>query len=110
RTHGKRYGRDGCRVPIPWEASAPAFGFNQSGDSWLPQPAEWAMFARDVEQADPASTLNLYTRLLQLRRERSLGTGSIVWEDLGETAVAFRRGDLHVAVNIGGEPLELGDD
>ncbi|MCS3843358.1 glycoside hydrolase family 13 protein [Microbacterium sp. AK031] len=110
RTNGERYGRDGCRVPIPWEASAPAFGFNDSSDSWLPQPAEWATFARDVEEADATSTLNLYKQLLRLRRERALGTGSLVWEDLGETAVAFRRGDLRVAVNIGTEPLELGDD
>jgi alpha-glucosidase len=45
-----------------------------------------------------------------LRRARALGVGSLVWEDLGSSAVAFHRGDLHVAVNIGAEPLELGDD
>ncbi|GAA1536857.1 alpha-glucosidase [Microbacterium ginsengiterrae] len=109
RTEGERYGRDGCRVPIPWEAQAPAFGFNDTGDSWLPQPAEWASFARDVEQADADSTLNLYKTLLQERRERELGVGSLVWEDLGDAAVAFRRGDLHVVANMGDEPLELGD-
>ncbi|WP_144794410.1 glycoside hydrolase family 13 protein [Microbacterium paludicola] len=109
RTEGERYGRDGCRVPIPWEAQAPAFGFNDTGDSWLPQPAEWASFARDVEQADADSTLNLYKTLLQERRERELGVGSLVWEDLGAAGVAFRRGDLHVVANMGDEPLELGD-
>ncbi|MGO1803306.1 MAG: alpha-amylase family glycosyl hydrolase, partial [Microbacteriaceae bacterium] len=110
RTGGERYGRDGCRVPIPWEADAPAYGFNATGDAWLPQPDEWARFARDVEETDTESTLNLYKELLRLRRERELGVGSLVWEDLGEQTVAFRRGDLHVAVNLGGEPLELGDD
>lgn len=109
RTNGERYGRDGCRVPLPWEAKAPAFGFNTTGDSWLPQPDEWASFARDTEEADAASTLHLYKALLRLRRERELGTGSLVWEDLGEHAVAFRRGDLHVALNLGAEPLELGE-
>lgn len=109
RTNGERYGRDGCRVPLPWEADAPAFGFSPTGASWLPQPAEWALFARDIEEADAASTLHLYKALLRLRRERELGTGSLVWEDLGENAVAFRRGDLHVAVNLGAEPLELGE-
>ncbi|MEW1963039.1 glycoside hydrolase family 13 protein [Microbacterium sp. NPDC077644] len=109
RTNGERYGRDGCRVPLPWEAKAPAFGFNTTGDSWLPQPDEWASFARDTEEADAASTLHLYKALLRLRRERELGTGSLVWEDLGEHAVAFRRGDLHVALNVGAEPLELGE-
>ncbi|MBC7403188.1 MAG: glycoside hydrolase family 13 protein, partial [Microbacteriaceae bacterium] len=38
RTNGERYGRDGCRVPIPWEADAPSYGFGTSGKSWLPQP------------------------------------------------------------------------
>ena len=27
RTGGVRKGRDGCRVPIPWTAEGPAFGF-----------------------------------------------------------------------------------
>jgi alpha-glucosidase len=35
RTKGERVGRDGCRVPIPWEADKPAFGFSASGESWL---------------------------------------------------------------------------
>jgi len=110
RTNGERYGRDGCRVPLPWQADAPAFGFNDTGAAWLPQPSDWATYARDVEAADPQSTLSLYKQLLRLRAERSLGTGSLVWQDLGADTVAFRRGDLHVAVNFGTEPLELGDD
>ena len=28
RTPAGVYGRDGCRVPLPWEADAPAFGFS----------------------------------------------------------------------------------
>ncbi|MDF2443722.1 MAG: alpha-glucosidase, partial [Subtercola sp.] len=38
RTHGERYGRDGCRVPIPWEAGAPSYGFGPADAAWLPQP------------------------------------------------------------------------
>ncbi|MGN8026620.1 glycoside hydrolase family 13 protein [Microbacterium sp. 22242] len=107
RTNGERYGRDGCRVPLPWTATAPAYGFNGTGASWLPQPAEWAEYARDAEEASDTSTLALYKTLLRLRAERGLGSGSIVWEDLGDDAVAFRRGDLHVAANLGEAPLEL---
>ncbi|MFE6996029.1 glycoside hydrolase family 13 protein [Microbacterium sp. NPDC057659] len=110
RTNGERYGRDGCRVPLPWTADAPAYGFNDTGDSWLPQPAEWARFARDVEEGDATSTLNLYKLLIELRRERGLGSGSLVWEDGGDDTVAFRRGDIHVVANLGTEPVELGDD
>ena len=109
RTKGKRYGRDGCRVPLPWEAEAPAFGFNDTGASWLPQPAEWATYARDVESADPASTLSLYKQMLAARRAHGFGSGSLVWEEAGPDAVAFRRGDIHVVSNLGTEPLELGE-
>ncbi|REJ05699.1 alpha-amylase [Microbacterium bovistercoris] len=110
RTNGERYGRDGCRVPLPWSADAPAYGFNDTGDSWLPQPDEWARYARDVEEGDADSTLNLYKRLIVLRREHALGSGSLVWEDAADDTVAFRRGDIHVVANLGTEPVELGGD
>ena len=109
RTNGERYGRDGCRVPLPWTASGAAFGFNDTGASWLPQPAEWAGFARDAEEQDPTSTLNLYKALLAERRARALGSGSLVWDDVDPAAVAFHRGDLHVVANLGAEPIELGE-
>ncbi len=32
-------GRDGCRVPIPWEGGPPGFGFT-TGTPWLPMPPE----------------------------------------------------------------------
>jgi alpha-glucosidase len=110
RTNGQRYGRDGCRVPLPWTADGPAFGFNETGASWLPQPVDWAAYARDVEEADPTSTLSLYKQLLGARREHDFGSGSLVWEDAGADAVAFRRGDVHVVANLGSEPLELPAD
>jgi alpha-glucosidase len=108
RTAGERYGRDGCRVPIPWEASAPAYGFNATGDSWLPQPAEWAEFARDVEQGRPDSTLELYRRALAVRRERSLGTGAMEWlPGYSDDVVAFRNRGVTVIANLGEAPVEL---
>ncbi|MDQ4215009.1 glycoside hydrolase family 13 protein [Microbacterium capsulatum] len=107
RTNGARYGRDGCRVPLPWTATGPAFGFNDTGASWLPQPAEWAEYARDVEETAAGSTLALYKTLVRLRKDRGLGSGSLVWEELGDAAVAFRRGDLHVAANLGATPIAL---
>ncbi|WP_314649049.1 glycoside hydrolase family 13 protein [uncultured Microbacterium sp.] len=110
RTNGERYGRDGCRVPLPWDADAPAYGFNETGRSWLPQPSEWAQFARSTEEADPTSTLALYKELLVKRREFGFATGSLVWEDAGADAVAFRRGDVHVLVNLGSAPLPLPAD
>ncbi|NHI17822.1 glycoside hydrolase family 13 protein [Microbacterium sp. CBS5P-1] len=108
RTAGRRYGRDGCRVPIPWEADAPACGFSASGESWLPQPASWAAHARDAERADPRSTLNLYRRLLAERREHRLGRSVLVWvDDMGDDVLAFHNRDVTVVANFGAEPLPL---
>ena len=108
RTNGERYGRDGCRVPIPWEAAGPSFGFGPTSASWLPQPAEWARYARDVQQGDPSSTLELYRTALAVRRERELGSGAVEWLDgYGPDVVAFRNGDVTVIANLGEEPVEL---
>jgi alpha-glucosidase len=108
RTNGERYGRDGCRVPIPWNADAPAYGFNATGASWLPQPAEWATLARDVQSGVEGSTLELYRTLLAERRARSLGAGSLEWIDgYGTDAGAFRNGNVTGVANTGSTPIAL---
>jgi alpha-glucosidase len=99
RQHGRIYGRDGCRVPIPWEADALAFGFSPTGKSWLPQPAEWSRFARDRQPlpqnpdafATNTHTLSLFSRALELRRERQFGAGTLEWLDgFSADTIAFR--------------------
>ena len=108
RTDGEKYGRDGCRVPLPWTSEGPAFGFNDTGASWLPQPAEWAALARDAQQGEPTSTLSLYETMLSERRARGLGAGTLSWVDgTGSGVLSFRNGDLHVVTNIGATPIEL---
>ncbi|MEF3402618.1 glycoside hydrolase family 13 protein [Agromyces sp. CCNWLW203] len=108
RTNGERYGRDGCRVPLPWEATAPSYGFGPTDASWLPQPEQWASLARDVQQGDPASTLSLYRDALALRRARDLGAGTLEWlPGYPESVVAFRNGDVVVIANAGDSPVEL---
>ncbi|MFG6444502.1 glycoside hydrolase family 13 protein [Microbacterium sp. P07] len=108
RTNGEKYGRDGCRVPLPWTAEGPGYGFNDTGASWLPQPAEWASLARDVQQGDPASTLSLYETLLAERRARGLGAGALEWVDGGSAdVVSFRNAGVHVLTNLGSTPVDL---
>ncbi|GAA3201034.1 glycoside hydrolase family 13 protein [Microbacterium terregens] len=108
RSNGERYGRDGCRVPIPWSASAPAYGFSATGASWLPQPAEWASFARDVQVSDPDSTLSFYRALLRVRRTHELGFGTLEWLDgFGPDVIAFRNGNVTVIANLGSTPIVL---
>ncbi|WAC67374.1 glycoside hydrolase family 13 protein [Agrococcus sp. SL85] len=107
RTAGELWGRDGCRVPIPWEADAPAYGFSGTGESWLPQPPAWAELARDRQEGDAGSTLELYRRALALRAEHGLGSGSVEWLDVGRTALAFRNGDVTVVANLGHDAVDV---
>lgn len=108
RTNHEKYGRDGCRVPLPWTSTGPSFGFNSTGASWLPQPAEWAEHARDAETGDPDSTLSLYRDLLATRRAHGLGAGAVEWLDgFGDDVIAFRNGDVTVVANVGASPVAL---
>ena len=106
RTNGERYGRDGCRVPLPWESGAPAYGFNTTGESWLPQPHSFAALARDRQVGDPRSTLELYRSLLDLRSQHGLGKGSLAWlEEFSSDVVAFANGPVTVVSNTGETPM-----
>jgi alpha-glucosidase len=108
RTHGERYGRDGCRVPIPWESQSPAFGFNTTGASWLPQPAVFGTLARDAQQGDPASTLELYKNMLRHRAENSLGSGTLEWlPGYAPSIVAFVNNGVAVIANTGTDACDL---
>jgi alpha-glucosidase len=110
RTGGARVGRDGCRVPLPWESGAGAAnGFNTTGKSWLPQPEIYAEYARDLQDGVADSTLEMYKHAIRLRGELGLGDGSFEWvaEFTNESALGFRNGELLVIHNFGDEPLAL---
>lgn len=66
---GHRFkGRDGCRVPLPWNSDSVSFGFSQSSHPWLPQPAWYARFAVSNQEGSPESMLNLYRAAIAERR------------------------------------------
>jgi len=108
RTHGAEIGRDGCRVPLPWKADAPSFGFGPSEKSWLPQPGNFARYAVDRQDGAGGSTLELYRRLLQLRRDHALGAGQLHWHATGASDVlSFDNGELRAVINLGMKPVAL---
>ena len=110
RTGGKRVGRDGCRVPLPWEAGVGAAnGFNQTGKSWLPQPEIYADYARDRQEGVAGSTLELYKHALKLRKQLELGSGSFEWssEFVSDHSLGYLNGDILVIHNFGHEPIAL---
>ncbi|MFV9672414.1 MAG: alpha-amylase family glycosyl hydrolase [Acidimicrobiia bacterium] len=75
-------GRDGCRTPMPWTA-APGHGFSDpTTEPWLPFGNDAAHRNVQEQLVDPSSILNLYRRLLRLRRDRpSLHKGTITFTD-----------------------------
>ena len=106
RTNGQRVGRDGCRVPLPWEMGNASNGFNQTGKAWLPQPESYAALARDQQVGKPGSTLTMYQQALKLRRELKLGEGSFDW--VSKTAVlTYQNANLRVIHNFSSEPVKL---
>ena len=107
RTEGRLYGRDGCRVPIPWEADAAGAGFSPSGAAWLPQPSGWASYARDAQRGVPGSTLELYIAAIAARRANQLASGTIEWLPSEPHVLAFRNGGLTIVANTGATPSAL---
>ncbi|MEY2677114.1 MAG: hypothetical protein RL510_1134 [Actinomycetota bacterium] len=110
RTGGKRVGRDGCRVPLPWESGAgSANGFNQTGKAWIPQPEIYAEYSRDQQEGIPGSTLELYKHALKLRKELGLGHGSFDWvtEYTNENTLGYLNNGILVIHNFGREPIAL---
>jgi len=108
---GADLGRDGCRVPLPWEADAPGFGFgpDEGAAPWLPQPPAWKTRAADVQDGDPESMLELYRAALRLRKtEDSLRGSDLTWLESADQVLFFGRGEeFACVVNFGPEPVPL---
>ncbi|MFI6773279.1 glycoside hydrolase family 13 protein [Nocardia sp. NPDC050412] len=102
-------GRDGCRVPIPWEGAAPPFGFTTAAQSWLPIPPEWASSSVEAQLEALGSTLSLYRLAIELRGVRPEFAGPrIEWYGSPAGCLAFRRpGGLVCVLNTSPEPIPL---
>lgn len=104
-------GRDGCRVPIPWQEAGPDFGFGviSPATSWLPAPDWWGSYSVAAERDDPGSTLSLYRDALRIRRsEPGLGDGDMAWLPAGGEVLSFTRpGRFCCVVNLSARPVEL---
>jgi alpha-glucosidase len=105
-------GRDGARVPMPWEAGSPSYGFGPSERTWLPQPASYQALAVDRQVGVAGSTLELYRAMLAVRRQRALGAGTLRWaEGYPQDVVALVNdsvlGETLVIANLGADPVAL---
>ena len=102
-------GRDGCRVPLPWEGTQPPYGFGPADSTpWLPQPVTWATLTVAAEDGDPTSMLSLYRDVIALRRDRLVGNEEPPhWLPQPDGVLAFRRGDIGCVVNLSPGPVQL---
>jgi alpha-glucosidase len=109
---GMGLGRDPERTPMQWSAEANA-GFT-TGEPWLPVADDHAEVNVEAQHGDPRSMLNLYRRLIELRRgEPALEVGRIdPVEADGDVLAYVRRGRegesaFLVALNLGPRPQAL---
>ncbi|TRW45409.1 glycoside hydrolase family 13 protein [Georgenia yuyongxinii] len=111
QTGGADLGRDGCRVPLPWDGQAPPFGFSppEAAPPWLPQPGTWTDLTVARQESEPGSVLRLYRDMLRIRGAVLAGRAApLRWVDAPDGAVAFERaGQLRCTVNMAGGPVPL---
>ena len=110
RTNGEKVGRDGCRVPLPWEANGgPSFGFNTTGKSWLPAPESFKRYARDAQEGVAGSTLELYKRLIKERKEFAMGSGEFRFapEYSSDSTLAYTNNGVLVISNFGPDSVNV---
>ncbi|WP_320773193.1 glycoside hydrolase family 13 protein [Streptomyces sp. CRN 30] len=102
-----RKGRDGCRVPLPWTAEGPSYGFG-TGGAWLPQPPSFAAYAVAAQDGVEGSTLELYRTALRLRR-KLLDGETLTWsDDVPPGVLRFDRSDRWRCVtNLSDVPVDL---
>jgi alpha-glucosidase len=103
-------GRDGCRTPMPWSASAHA-GFSEA-DPWLPVPPEHLPLAVEAQERDEDSTLHAFRHFMQWRRGLPvLRHGDIEFVASTDSVLVFTR-RLHdegilAAFNLSPQPQSL---
>jgi alpha-glucosidase len=103
-------GRDGCRTPMPWDASEHG-GFS-SARPWLPVPTEHRAINVKSQAEDRHSVLNNCRAFLRWRkRHEALRWGDLQFVDVPEPVLAFTRrcGDSRIfaAFNLSDQSVEV---
>ncbi len=102
-------GRDGCRTPMPWRATADA-GFSHA-TPWLPIPEAHLPLAVAEQEQNPQSVLNGFRRFMRWRAQQpALKWGNIDFFPAPEPVLAFIRQTpeqkLIVAFNLSNRDCE----
>ena len=104
-------GRDGCRVPIPWESSGPSLGFGEAA-GWLPQPDFFSDLSAESQLGKEGSMLEHYRSALALRATHIPDSSEIQWgQGTSDDVLRFSRpGGLQCWVNFGTSSVSIPDD
>lgn len=103
--------RDGGRSPMQWNATENA-GFGH-GEPWLPVAPDYRTRNAEFQSENPRSMLNLYRRLIALRKESvALRVGSYLSHPSATDEVLMYRRESDedtktVAMNLSDEPQEV---
>jgi alpha-glucosidase len=104
--------RDGCRTPMQW-TPGPAAGFTRAEEPWLPLGTDYVERNVESQLIDPDSYLNLYRRLVSVRRDSvALRMGSYRPIESGSPeCYVFEREHgterVAVAVNFSAKPVSI---
>ncbi|WP_329183488.1 glycoside hydrolase family 13 protein [Actinacidiphila glaucinigra] len=114
RSGHRERGRDGCRVPLPWEGTSAPYGFSTAAPDacWFPQPDDWGDLTVRAQEDDPASMLALYRAALRLRRAAPVPADAMAAPEgpADGSWFAFDRAPgLRCLANFGPAPLPLAD-
>jgi alpha-glucosidase len=86
-----RPGRDGCRVPLPWHADRPGFGFGPTAASWLPSRRPSRGTPPTSRRATPARRWSSTAGRCACGAALGLGTGELgVLADPDDAVLSFR--------------------
>ena len=109
RTENSKKGRDGCRVPLPWDSAGHSYGFGEL-QAHLPQPVAFSRTAVGAQTGQPDSTLEIYREALRLRRQLQT-VEELSWLETGHDDVLHfvRPGGWHCVSNFGTDPVALPD-
>ncbi len=110
RMPGRGRGRDFQRTPMQWSGEANA-GFTH-GKPWLPVADDFEHTNVEQQRDDPRRILNLYRRLLALRKEHdALRIGRYIPDVLDKRALVYvRQADAErvlVVLNFTEKPIEI---
>lgn len=104
-------GRDGARLPMPWNSTEDNLGFTRASEPWLPISPTYIDLTVDSQEHCEESFLAFTRRTISLRKSLGLGrAGGMTWLDFGPDVLAFQRDNGVVCVvNLSAKSIDLSE-